>query len=619
MQHEMTLARREWRALLMRHGEPVGAGPIEAATLVAEGEAIDVSYHNGLINWGMVKRSKPNLKYVAIKVGGADIGYSYSDPQYERNWKGAADAGLGRIGYWFASPYVVVSDQMNYFRDALGDDRGEGRECVDVEWPSRKQTSGHLSLMLEAFNIWDGWYGYYPLNYSANWWWAVPWAGLKATQRNKIDWRRMTAWVGSYTLWPVLYEPFTDSVMWQYTDKGTVKGINAPVDLNWIYNLKALTRPEGGTGGGEVAVPSLPAIAKTKGAIGRGQTSKSGRELIRITLDGVEMEVLEQAGDYLKARVKNLEAWYQKDMLVFEPPKPEPPKPEPPKPEPMTGNTIPKEWAAVGKYLVGVWCGNAAAGRRVLQAGCRSVLIQNDVAGAAQLKREYPDAMVAVRKVTATYMEPEQFVAWMGLAADAELIVTGMNETDVPGFDYSSDGIRKRAKWDRAVAALFKQVCPRVMYAAGGWAEGNPDNLQLSAEVQMAVRDGYAQAYNEGEMLFDYHGYTVGEGKNFTKHDPYYREQRWKMLQELCGFGAGRHVISSEIGIEADKVSKGGFKAKGYTQEEATAWAQYYIKLQQELKAPVLGGFVFQLGHGGPEWGGFELDGYVGALAKVWV
>ena len=61
-------------------------------------DGIDVSHHQGKINWSKVQKSCPNLKFVYVK---ATEGKTYVDPRYEENVKGARKAGfkVSRVEY----------------------------------------------------------------------------------------------------------------------------------------------------------------------------------------------------------------------------------------------------------------------------------------------------------------------------------------------------------------------------------------------------------------------------------------------------------------------------------------------------------------------------------------
>lgn len=55
---------------------------------------IDVSHHQGTIDWAKVKEQMPNLEFVYVK---ASEGEDYVDPMFRANAKGASAQGLGSV------------------------------------------------------------------------------------------------------------------------------------------------------------------------------------------------------------------------------------------------------------------------------------------------------------------------------------------------------------------------------------------------------------------------------------------------------------------------------------------------------------------------------------------
>lgn len=190
---------------------------------------IDVSTWNGSIDWNKVKNS--GVSYVIIRTGfrGSTQGALVEDNRFRQNIQGATNAGL-KVGVYFFSQAVNEVEAVEEASMVLSQVKGYNLAYpvfIDVE-PSGGRadalSSGDRTKVINAFcqTIQNGGYkaGIY-----ANKTWLAQKMNISALSGYKI-------WLAQYNS-TVTYSGRYD--MWQYSDKGTVAGINGQVDMNLSY------------------------------------------------------------------------------------------------------------------------------------------------------------------------------------------------------------------------------------------------------------------------------------------------------------------------------------------------------------------------------------------------
>jgi GH25 family lysozyme M1 (1,4-beta-N-acetylmuramidase) len=204
--------------------EPRKVGPQDTSGV----QGIDVSHHQGSINWGSVKSS--GIEFAWIK---ATEGTDYKDPQFNANYLGAHNAGVIRGAYHFARPASSSgAAQAEFFATnggAWSADNLTLPGVLDIENGSSSQCHG---LSQAAMRTWiSDFYNTYKARTSrdvviyttANWWnnCTGGWTGMST---------KSPLWVAHWTTGsPTIPSGFPAWTVWQYTDKGNIGGIN-PVD-----------------------------------------------------------------------------------------------------------------------------------------------------------------------------------------------------------------------------------------------------------------------------------------------------------------------------------------------------------------------------------------------------
>ena len=189
-------------------------------------KGIDVSHWQDQIDWPSVKSE--GIEFVILKAGGSDSGF-YTDKTFESKYEGAKSVGMHVGAYYFVGSKCTnresgVADAKRFLEIIKGK-QFDMPVYIDFEAPNASDVSGNTDAcigfcetMKEA--------GYYPGIYASDI------SGFKT----RLDKTRLT----SYTWWVARYgkEPeyaVEKKDIWQYTSKGTVKGIDSNVDMNEAY------------------------------------------------------------------------------------------------------------------------------------------------------------------------------------------------------------------------------------------------------------------------------------------------------------------------------------------------------------------------------------------------
>lgn len=191
---------------------------------------IDVSRYQADIDWQAVKNS--GIEFAVIRLGyrgyGAE-GKLMLDEQYQNHIEGAVGAGLD-VGVYFFSQAVTENEALEEAEFVLHHLKGypvKGPVVFDTEEVKgadarangldKEQYTRHCAVFGEAVKK----AGYEPMIYANMKWFAYS-LDLTKLQDFKI-------WYADYE--PVPQFPYQFQ-MWQYTEKGSVPGIEGNVDLN---------------------------------------------------------------------------------------------------------------------------------------------------------------------------------------------------------------------------------------------------------------------------------------------------------------------------------------------------------------------------------------------------
>ncbi len=197
---------------------------------------VDVSFYNETIDWNKVKEH--GVDFAIIRVGGRmwRDGSLYDDVCFSQNLWGAKNAGL-RVGVYF---YSTAIDELEAVQEAsMVLERLNGASLdfpvfFDTEFSgiypearSDNLTRDERTAIIRAFcdTIQNG--GYRPGVYSG-----------QNFFKNQLDYSALSGypiWLASYTSNNRLPDFSNRYDIWQFTDRGFVKGIPTAVDMNVIF------------------------------------------------------------------------------------------------------------------------------------------------------------------------------------------------------------------------------------------------------------------------------------------------------------------------------------------------------------------------------------------------
>jgi len=179
---------------------------------------IDLSHHQGNVDWGQLIKSKPHFIFCKVTEGKThkDRKYSYYSSQVRKN-------NIKMGAYHFFSYNSLGKLQANYFIEQAKLQSGDLPYVLDAEYkskmPNRKVVTKQLVSFLETI---ENKTGVRPIIYCEKEFYNNY---LKAHVKNR------------YPLWICDYKkrPKTDYLFWQKTDNFKVEGISGRVDFN-VFN-----------------------------------------------------------------------------------------------------------------------------------------------------------------------------------------------------------------------------------------------------------------------------------------------------------------------------------------------------------------------------------------------
>jgi lysozyme len=181
---------------------------------------IDVSQHQGAIDWRAVAASGVRFAYIKASEGG-----DYRDPMFATNWRNAARAGLKRGAYHFFTLCRSGRAQAANFIAAVPRDPDALPPAVDLEHmgpcrhgPTTQDAAGEIAAYADEI---EAHYGVRPILYTSAPFDAAHLKGVFAQER---------FWVRSLYQWPGYRR--TQWIIWQRDHRAKVPGVSGPVDLN---------------------------------------------------------------------------------------------------------------------------------------------------------------------------------------------------------------------------------------------------------------------------------------------------------------------------------------------------------------------------------------------------
>lgn len=186
---------------------------------------IDVSHHQGIINWQRVKSA--GVEFALIKAGGSDRG-TYTDECFESNYRGAKSVGIHVGSYYFVGANCTSkADGIADAKRFAGIIKGKQFDFpvyIDIERTSPSAKAGATEAAIGFCEYMES-QGYYCGIYASDI------SGFK----DRLDLSRLDPydkWVARYGSKPVVVKKYG---IWQHSETGHVPGISGNVDLDECY------------------------------------------------------------------------------------------------------------------------------------------------------------------------------------------------------------------------------------------------------------------------------------------------------------------------------------------------------------------------------------------------
>jgi GH25 family lysozyme M1 (1,4-beta-N-acetylmuramidase) len=205
----------------IRLHEGTDAPAFEAAVVQTPG--MDVSSHQGAVNWSTARASGARFAYVK-----ATEGTTYQNPQFAQQYNGSFNAGMIRGAYHFALPdRSSGATQGNFFVNHGGGWSADGKTlppAIDLEYnPYGADCYGLGKAAMVAWihdiaNTVKARTGRDPVFYTSTSWWTLCTGNATGFSANPLWIPRYASSVGA------LPASWTFQTIWQFADSGTFPG-----------------------------------------------------------------------------------------------------------------------------------------------------------------------------------------------------------------------------------------------------------------------------------------------------------------------------------------------------------------------------------------------------------
>lgn len=197
-------------------------------------QGIDVSTHQGHVNWSAVSKAAISFAFARATIGGQQ-----TDAQFAVNWTGIRTAGLRRGAYHYFWPATSWQEQAKNFIHTVGTlQSGDLPPALDLEEAFLTSNPKH--------DVWTDVPTDQRLPMIQNWLGAVETAmGVRSiiyTRQNFIEpllgdgvqkLSHSPLWIAHYGVQqPKFSASWSTWTFWQNSEKGNVNGVNGNVDLD---------------------------------------------------------------------------------------------------------------------------------------------------------------------------------------------------------------------------------------------------------------------------------------------------------------------------------------------------------------------------------------------------
>lgn len=185
---------------------------------------IDVSRHQGLIDWEKLSKFSFQYRQFDFAYIKATESEDWLDNQFARNWKEAAKYDINRGAYHFFDPEADPQKQMQHFFSVVKLKDGDLPPMLDVEQESKISTSEYRKKVKTCLELMEAHYKMKPFLYVNQ--------DFYDSYFSISDFAVYPLWISRLKKTP----PFQKTwVLWQFTHTAIVPGVKELVDVN-VFN-----------------------------------------------------------------------------------------------------------------------------------------------------------------------------------------------------------------------------------------------------------------------------------------------------------------------------------------------------------------------------------------------
>lgn len=185
-------------------------------------KGIDVSKHNGIIDWSLLKKF---IDFAIIRAGYGRLA-SQKDIKFEKNYQGCVDNNILKGAYWYSYATTVsdIQTEAKVFLSVIKGKKFEYPVYLDIEEQSQASLSSTtINAMIKAFCTILENNGYFAGVYSYDSFFSKVSSDVQS---------RYSLWVANTSRTPQIAKAYG---IHQHSFKGSVSGIKGAVDLNNCY------------------------------------------------------------------------------------------------------------------------------------------------------------------------------------------------------------------------------------------------------------------------------------------------------------------------------------------------------------------------------------------------
>lgn len=191
-----------------------------------EKQGIDISHHQGQIDWGAVAESGM-IKFAYIK---ASEGAGHKDTRYHYNIEQARAAGIAVGSYHYFRPEVPVEKQYDNFMQMVSISQQDLIPVIDIEERGLKPSKQICDSLKKFATLLEAQWGVRPIIYTHQRFYNV-------MLQQSFDSHYL--WIARYGIYKYKPHPTLEDnrrcSVWQYSNRGEIEGIDGNVDLNTLY------------------------------------------------------------------------------------------------------------------------------------------------------------------------------------------------------------------------------------------------------------------------------------------------------------------------------------------------------------------------------------------------